>query len=283
MQRIHNAIQLTGLTDEELFQLYGYPTGLDRPWVRANFVSSIDGAVTSDGLSGGLGTDADRRVFLALRELADVVLVGAGTARAENYGPAKTDPALRRRLHELGIGGHPEGTPPPIAVVTASAALDASGRLFPESPAAPAGTHSGAVPDSPGDPAAQTPGTQVSNQVAPLIITTAAAPAIRKRQLTDAGAEVIEAGDVAVSPQAVLDALAERGLTRVLCEGGPRLFGDLLAADCIDELCLTTAPVLIGGTAPRIALSREEFRVTMRPAHILLDEDATTLIRWVRT
>ncbi|BDT88047.1 pyrimidine reductase family protein [Nocardia cyriacigeorgica] len=254
MQRIHNAIQLTGLTDEELFQLYGYPTGLDRPWVRANFVSSIDGAVSSDGVSGGLGTDADAKVFHALRELADVVLVGAGTVRTENYGPAKTDPALRRRLHELGLGGHPDGTAPPIAVVTAGAALDPAGRLFPESLA-----------------------------VAPLIITTAAAPAIRKQQLADAGAEVIEAGDVAVSPQAMLAALAERGLLRVLCEGGPRLFGDLLGADRVDELCLTTAPVLIGGTAPRISLSREEFRVAMRPAHILLDEDATMLIRWVRT
>ncbi|MBF6435905.1 pyrimidine reductase family protein [Nocardia cyriacigeorgica] len=278
MQRIHNAIQLTGLTDEELFQLYGYPTGLDRPWVRANFVSSIDGAVTSDGVSGGLGTDADRKVFLALRELADVVLVGAGTVRTENYGPAKTDPALRRRLHELGIGGHPDGTPPPIAVVTASAALDATARLFPRSHDASAATRA----DSAGGQATQPPAGPNPHLVAPLIITTAAAPAIRKQQLADAGAEVIEAGDVAVSPQAAMAALAERGLTRVLCEGGPRLFGDLLVADCIDELCLTTSPVLIGGTAARIALSREEFRVTMRPAHILLDEDATMLIRWVR-
>ncbi|MBF6087868.1 pyrimidine reductase family protein [Nocardia cyriacigeorgica] len=275
MQRIHNAIQLTGLTDEELFRLYGYPTGLDRPWVRANFVSSIDGAVTSDGRSAGLGTDADRTVFFALRELADVVLVGAGTARTENYGPAKTDPALRRWLAELGIGGHPEGTPPPIAVVTASAALDPFGRLFPE----PAGTDD-AARNSPAG--AQKTATPSANRVAPLIITTAAAPAIRKQQLADAGAEVIEAGDVAVSPRAALDALAERGLLRVLCEGGPRLFGDLLSADCVDELCLTTSPVLIGGTAARISLSREEFRVPMRPAHILLDEDATTLIRWVR-
>ncbi|MFE3443327.1 pyrimidine reductase family protein [Nocardia sp. NPDC059180] len=259
MQRIHNAIQLTGLTDDDLAQLYGYPSGLDRPWVRANFVSSIDGAATSDGVSGGLGTDADHQVFAMLRELADVVLIGAGTVRAENYGPAKTDPALRRHLHDLGIGGNREGAPPPIAVVTASAALDAAGRLFTEA----------------GDTGAATR--------APLIITTAAAPADRKRLLAEAGAEVIEAGDVAVAPHDALAVLADRGLLRVLCEGGPHLFGDLLEAGCVDELCLTTSPVLIGGTARRISLSHEEFRTSMTPAHIVLADDGTMLTRWVRS
>ncbi|WP_280233154.1 pyrimidine reductase family protein [Nocardia cyriacigeorgica] len=284
MQRIHNAIQLTGLTDDELARLYGYPGELDRPWVRVNFVSSIDGAATSGGVSGGLGTDADHRIFALLRELADVVLIGAGTARAENYGPASTDPALRRRLHDLGLGGHPDGAPPPIAVVTASAALDAAGRLFTGGDQATPGTSGEATTETsddqtgPGGDRAPNPRTS-----APLIITTAAAPADRKQQLADAGAEVIEAGDVAVSPQDILGALADRGLRRVLCEGGPHLFGDLLAAGCVDELCLTTSPVLIGGTARRISLSREEFHTAMTPAHILLDDDATMLIRWVRS
>ncbi|MFG1794808.1 pyrimidine reductase family protein [Nocardia sp. NPDC049149] len=252
MQRIHNATQLTDLSQDDLAQLYAYPADLAAPCVRANFVSSIDGAATSDGRSAGLGTPADKSVFLMLRELADVVLVGAGTVRAENYGGARTDPQRRHALHDAGFGGHPEGAAPPIAVVTASAAIDLDARLL------------------------------TDTTVPPLIITTTTAPADRKQQLIDAGAVVVEAGDAAVTPKALLRVLAERGLHRVLCEGGPHLFGELLGADAVDELCLTTAPLLVGGTGRRISLSAHEFRHRMTRAHILLDDDGTMLVRWVR-
>ncbi|MEU0873811.1 pyrimidine reductase family protein [Nocardia brasiliensis] len=252
MQRIHNATQLTDLTPGDLAQVYAYPENPSAPWVRANFVSSIDGAATSDGQSEGLGTPADKAVFLMLRDLADVVLVGAGTVRSENYGGARTDAQLRRALHQRGAGGHPDGAPPPIAVVTASAAIDLGARLL------------------------------TDTTVPPLIITTASAPADRKQQLADAGAQVIEAGDLAVTPKGLLRVLAERGLYRVLCEGGPHLFGELLAADVVDELCLTIAPILIGGTARRISLSAHEFGLRMRRAQLLLDDDGTMLTRWVR-
>ena len=53
-----------------------------RPWVLVNMITSLDGAVAIDQRSGGLGGPADQRVFHLLRDLADVVLVGAGTARA---------------------------------------------------------------------------------------------------------------------------------------------------------------------------------------------------------
>ncbi|MBF6297482.1 pyrimidine reductase family protein [Nocardia amamiensis] len=252
MQRSHNAIQLTGLSPDDLAQLYAFPPQLDAPWVRANFVSSIDGAATSGNLSEGLGTPADKAVFLLLRELADVIVVGAGTARAENYGGARTDPGRRRAFHDSGIGGHPDGAPPPIAVVTASAVLQPDARLL------------------------------TDTRVPPLIITTTAAPADRKQRLADAGAEVIEAGDIAVTPHGLLRALRARGLLRVLTEGGPQLFGELLAADVVDELCLTTAPLLVGGAARRISLSAHEFRTRMTRAHVLLDDDGTILTRWAR-
>ena len=58
-----------------------------RPALRLNMIASVDGATAVDGRSGGLGGPADRRVFAALRSLADVVLVAAGTVRAEHYGP----------------------------------------------------------------------------------------------------------------------------------------------------------------------------------------------------
>ncbi|MGW0249552.1 pyrimidine reductase family protein [Nocardia goodfellowii] len=252
MQRIPNAIQLTELDPDGLAELYAYPTSLDEPWVRANFVASIDGAATAGDKSAGLGTPADKQVFLLLRDLADVILVGAGTARAENYGGARTDARRRRALYGRSFGGHRDGSPPPIAVVTASAALEPGCRLF------------------------------TDTEVPPLIITTSTAPADRKRALADAGAEVIEAGGVAITPKALLNVLAERGLHRVLCEGGPHLFGQLLEADLVDELALTTAPLLIGGTARRIALSAHEFQCAMSRRHLLLDEDGTILTRWVR-
>lgn len=252
MQRIHNAIQLTGLSRDDLADLYAYPADPQVPWVRTNFIASIDGSATSGDLSEGLGTPADKTVFIILRELADVIVVGAGTARAENYGGARTDPQLRRALYDRGIGGHRDGAPPPIAVVTASAALEPGARLFTDT----------AVP--------------------PLIITTSTAPADRKQQLADAGARVIEVGGVAITPQGLLGALADLGLRRVLCEGGPHLFGELLEADAVDELCLTTAPVLVGGTARRISLSAHEFRTPMVRRHILLDDDGTMLTRWTR-
>ncbi|NUS95112.1 MAG: pyrimidine reductase family protein [Nocardia sp.] len=253
MQRIPDAIQLTDLDDDALADLYAYPAEQEQSWLRVNFVASIDGAVTgAGGVSGALGTPADKRVFHLLRDLCEVVLVGAGTVRAENYGGAHTDPRLRRELFARGIGGHAEGAPPPIAIVTASAALDPGHRVL--------GT-------------AATP---------TLILTTAAAPAERVRALTAAGAEVIVIGDEVIEPRAVPAALAARGLRRVLCEGGPQLFGSLAAEGAIDELCLTTAPLLVGGTARRIAVSHQEFALRMNPAHLLIDTDATMLTRWVR-
>ncbi|WP_327150573.1 pyrimidine reductase family protein [Nocardia sp. NBC_01329] len=253
MQRIPDATQLTDLDGDELADLYAYPGKREQSWLRVNFVSSIDGAVTGPGgVSGALGTPADKRVFHLLRELCEVVLVGAGTVRAENYGGALTDPRLRRDLFGRGIGGHADGTPPPIAIVTASAALDPEHRVI---------------------TTARTP---------TLILTTAAAPAERKRALADAGAEVIEIGDEVIEPRAVPEALTARGLRRVLCEGGPQLFGSLAAEGAVDELCLTTAPLLVGGAARRISVSHEEFGLRMTPAHLLFDTDGTMLIRWVR-
>lgn len=68
----------------------------DRPWVLVNMVTSADGATHVDGVSGGLGGPADRAAFHALRNLADVVLVGAATVTAERYNPPRPGPDGRR-------------------------------------------------------------------------------------------------------------------------------------------------------------------------------------------
>jgi riboflavin biosynthesis pyrimidine reductase len=198
----------SGLDDDALAAHYAYPAGPAAPCVRVNFVSSADGAVTVDGRSGGLGSDADRRVFGMLRQLAEVILVGAGTVRTEDYGGARRPTRGR-------------DTPPPIAVVTGSADLDPASRLF------------------------------TDTTVPPIVLTVDSAPQERRDRLAAAGADVAVLDRL--TPDALLAELADRGLHRVLCEGGPALFGSLIAADAVDELCLTVAPLLAGGTAGRIA------------------------------
>ena len=81
----------------ELPELYGYPADLDRVWLRANFIASLDGAATVGGKTGALGGPGDRAVFGVLRELADVILVGAGTVRIEGYSGARSTVAQRQR------------------------------------------------------------------------------------------------------------------------------------------------------------------------------------------
>lgn len=107
---------LDEVDDAALAAHYDWPDG-SATSVRVNFVSSVDGAVSVDGRSGGLGTAADKAVFGLLRQLADVVLVGAGTVRAEDYRGARRP-----------TRGRP--SPPPIAVVTGSADLDPASRLL---------------------------------------------------------------------------------------------------------------------------------------------------------
>ncbi|MDP9407702.1 MAG: dihydrofolate reductase family protein, partial [Actinomycetota bacterium] len=96
-----------------------------RAHVRAGFVSSADGAAELAGHSEGLSGPADKRVFHLLRGLADVVLVGAGTARREGYGPVRLAAAVQDRRRAEG-----QAPLPPLAVVTARLELDLESALF---------------------------------------------------------------------------------------------------------------------------------------------------------
>jgi riboflavin biosynthesis pyrimidine reductase len=227
----------------DLEEVYAYPADLDRPWVQVNFVASADGAAEVDATSAGLSHAADRKVFLLGRDLADVILVGAGTARAEDYRGVLAGPNRLERRRRLGFAGVP-----PIAVVTRTADLDPGSRLFTET----------AVP--------------------PIVITTEAA---ETGPLEAAGAEVLRAGGDDVDLPRALDLLAARGLRRIDCEGGPRLFGRLVAADLVDQLCLTVAPLLVAGPAARIATGPEAVPRRLALASILL-EDGFTLLRYRR-
>ena len=103
------------LDGAELPELYGYPADHDGVWLRANFIASLDGAATFGGKSGQLGGWAPG-VFNVLREVADVILVGAGTVRAEGYSGARTTVAQRQRRQARGQSEVPRwrSSPDPV-------------------------------------------------------------------------------------------------------------------------------------------------------------------------
>lgn len=214
--------------DVDLASAYAYPPGATR-WLRANMVTSADGAAAAhDGLSGALSSPADRAVFHLLRDLADVVVVGAGTVRAEGYRPARL----------------------PIAVVSGRLDLDLAGPLF----------------------------TEAEHRT--VVLTTASVPAERLAAAR-AAADVVVCGVDRVDPLLAVAALAERGHRRLLCEGGPRLLGQVAAAGLLDELCLTVAPLLASGEAPRVLFGPPlQPSAPLRLAH-LLEEDGTLFARYV--
>ncbi|WP_173923695.1 pyrimidine reductase family protein [Agromyces sp. Marseille-P2726] len=215
------------------------------PRVRMNFVMSLDGAVTIDGRSGGLGDENDRLAMQVLRTLADVVLVGAGTVRVEGYGGVRVGEADAAWRESNGMAAQPR-----IAVVSSRLDLAPSHPFFTE---------------------ALEP---------PILITHGTAPADRVEALAEV-ADVRICGDDEVDPAAMVDALAAAGLPQVLCEGGPHLFGSLIEADVVDELCLSLSPVLVAGDAGRIARGAPEAAHRMRLVHAIPAGDLL-LLRYAR-
>jgi riboflavin biosynthesis pyrimidine reductase len=227
--------------------LYAHPSG-PRPWLRANMVASADGAGSLDGLTRGLSGPADRLVFSVLRSLADVILVGSGTARDEKYRPVKE--------REVWAGLREGRLPvPPVAVVTGGSGLDPDSPLL----TAPAASRT-------------------------IVLTTAAAPA-GWRAAVAARAEVIVTGRDLVTPAAMVSALAEGGYLRILTEGGPMLLSQISAAGLLGDLCLTYSPVLEGGQAGRILTAAGGSAgpvggAGLRLAHVL-EDDGYLLCRYL--
>ncbi|MEV4563710.1 pyrimidine reductase family protein [Nonomuraea sp. NPDC049419] len=224
----------------DIVQAYAYPE--DRPWLRLNMVASVDGAAWLNGRSGPLSSKGDRRVFQTLRGLADVILAGAATVRKEGYGPVPP----RDSWAEIREG-RPEV--PPIAVVTRSLALDLDGELFTDAPSRT------------------------------IVITCESAPQERRR-LAAKYADLVVAGDDGVDMPLAVAALHDRGLTRVLCEGGPRINAQLSACGQVDELCLTISPLLVGGGAARIQ-NGTPAQVGLRLGHVL-EEDGVLFCKYTR-
>lgn len=234
--------------DEQLYALYAYPES-DRPVVRGNAIVSLDGGATIGGTSGGLGGSGDRRLFAVQREMADVIIVGAGTAREENYRGARMTAGQRQRRH---YRGQPEV--PPIALVTRSGVLEHDLSVL------------------------------TDTEVPPLVLTCADSVHAAHARLGTA-AEVIDCSgaersrvDLAIA----LARLAERGLRKVLNEGGPTLMGAFIETGLLDEMCLTSAPVLVGGRAVRITAGAADSLTRMRRAHVITDADGYLYTRYIR-
>lgn len=178
-------------------------------FLRINFIASLDGAVEIGGRSGPLGGPGDRSAFTAMRAVTDAVMVGAGTARAENYGPVRAAPEVMDRRERRG-----QAPRPALAVVTRRGDLDRCSRLF-------------------------------GGEGRVLVLTTEKVQAGRP-DLAEV-ADVVPCGPSEVDLGQAVEELRARGLGRILCEGGPALARSLLTAGLVDELCLTISPVVAGG------------------------------------
>jgi riboflavin biosynthesis pyrimidine reductase len=223
--------------------LYAYPAG---PCLRANMVSSADGAATLEGATKALSSETDRHVFALLRTLSDVILVGAATARQEHYNPVRP----RELWRHLRVGRPPT---PPIAVVSGRLDLDPQSPLITAAPA----------------------------DARTIVITTAQAPPDRRAELATR-AEVIVAGEQAVDLKAAVSALADRGHQRVLAEGGPHLLAQLVEAGLMDELCLTIGPLMAGPGASRIVAGAPAAKPQELTLAHVLEDDGFLLCRYTR-
>ncbi|MFD0773944.1 dihydrofolate reductase family protein, partial [Streptomonospora algeriensis] len=175
---------------------------------------------------------------------ADVVLAGAATARIEGYRPVRP----RELWGDLREG---RSETPPLAVVTRT--LDVHPDIL-----------KGAPPQS-----------------RTIVITTESAPADRRRE-AEQTADVVVAGRDRVRPEAVLEALSDRGLYRVLTEGGPHLLAEFAAAGLLDELCLTLSPRLLGPEASRIVAGDAPSHARDLRLAGLLESKGSLFLRYTR-
>lgn len=224
------------------------PARPDRPWVTVGMIASVDGATAVGGRSGALGGPADKAVFRAVRAVADVILVGAGTVRAEGYRPVRLSPeALAARV----AAGRPDSDPQ-LAIVSASLDLDLDGPLF------------------------------TSGQRRPLVFTTVDSDPRRRRALEDR-AEVRLAGRGRVDLPDALAQLGADGTEVVVCEGGPRLNAGLVDAGVVDEWCVSIAPLVAGDSSTRVVHGAGAMTEPGRVELVsLLEGDGLLFGRWVR-
>lgn len=196
-------------------------------WLRINLVVSVTGsAAGSDGTSETLTSRADRRILGVIRELSDVVLVGAASVRAEGYQvPTKTR----------------------LAILTATGDLS---------------------------------GHRVAPELVEKVTVIGPASALTRASADLPGATLLEVpGEGRVSPADAVQALRDSGALSIVCEGGPSLAGQLVAAGLVDDLCLTTSPQL---TTVRMApFAGDLGDRALDLGHVLVDDGGSVFARWL--
>ena len=218
----------------------------DRPWVLLNMVSSADGATVVDGVSEKLGGQGDWAIFLFLRSLADAILAGAGTVRAEGYGPPKV-----REQHREARARRGQPPRPRLCIATRGAGFDWSAPLF----------------------------SDADNR--PIILCPADAPAPRLDEARR-HADVIAEGKGQLDLAAALARLADDGVEVLLCEGGPSLNGTLLELGLVDELCLTVSPTLVGAGGGATIIDDPQLPAPIGMQLVsVLEEDGDLFLRYL--
>ncbi|MDQ3671320.1 MAG: dihydrofolate reductase family protein [Actinomycetota bacterium] len=207
---------------DELERLYGGSLGFETPRLYANFVSTIDGVVAISSVPESnkviaAGSEADRFLMGLLRAFADVILIGSGTLHGSPKGLwapegpyPATADALAELRRELELPPVPE-----VAILTRSGSIEESHPVF---------------------------------EKGALVLTTRSGRAVLGSRLPAASAVVALGEDL--DPGDAVACLRERGHARVLSEGGPNVFGSLVAAGLVDELFLTVSPLLAGRGEP---------------------------------
>ncbi|MDP9101813.1 MAG: dihydrofolate reductase family protein [Actinomycetota bacterium] len=230
-----------GQVVDELEDWYGDWRAEARTRLRAGFVMSTDGTVAVGGRSEPLSGPADKAAFHALRAVSDAVVVGAGTVRQEDYGPVRVRPsgASWRASHGLPPA-------PPLVVVSGRCDLSPAARCF-------------------------------GGDTRPFVVTCDAAPTSARQALAGV-ADVVVCGKEQVDLAGMVAALRDRGLRRLLCEGGPSLLTDLLELGLVDELCLTVAP-LLAGAGPGLLTRVLPTPVVVTTRHLLAGEGGNLLWR----
>ena len=210
----------------------------DRPYVITNFALTLDGHATIEGRSGSIGSATDTAMLVGLRTRVDAVMIGAGTMRAERYGRVVGDPAKREQRERDGLPRDPL-----MVIVSGRLELPWDAPLF-------ADGHGRVV-----------------------IATESADP------VPDVETPV----DVLRHPDGVDLAVLlawlrhEHGVRSLLCEGGPRLHGQLVERGLVDELFVTHAPKLAGGVGPGLVSGMAEDERPLELAWVLADEDSGEL------
>lgn len=223
----------------------GRPTGSDRPWVMLNMVTSVDGAIEIGGGTTALSDADDRALFKALRAVPDAILVGAGTVRAEDYRPVTLDPERVEARVSAGLAQYPR-----LVIVTGSLDLDPTARVF-------------------SDPESM-----------PIILTSSEVEPNRIEMFTGLAEVVPLPGNSTIEGQEIVNALAGYGV--ILCEGGPSLNGALFAADLVDEINWTIAPVMVSGESARMNVGPPLNPPTKLRLDRILQGDRSLFLRYIR-